>query len=219
MKKLYIGLAAFLLVGLWFTPAHAVSCVGAGDVTALSSCSDDGVTFSNFSVSAVGFTSAAVFIGNAAAGTQILPGSVNLGFQTSQTPTPQTGLADIILKYTVTAAAPILTGINLANGGTNVTIQEKVCQAAFVAGACAAGLLANLIVPSDSIAGTSTFATPVASYNVFKDLQFVGSPTSPAFLSDFTNSHETAPSPTPEPATLLLVGTVLTALGWRLRRR
>jgi len=220
MTKLLVILSFLLLLAVPI-PAPAISCVGAGDVTAIGSCSDGGVTFSNFGVSVAGFSSASIFIGSVPAGTQVLPGGVDLGFQTSQTPTPTTGLADIILKYQVTADAAVLSGVNLVNGGSNVIIQEKVCATPFVGGACAGGLLANLIAAPDSLNKSVAFDSAVASYFVFKDLQFAGTVDDPAFISDFVNSHELTGelAPTPEPATLLLFGSVLTAVGWRLRRR
>src|SRR4026207_59999 len=57
-----VTLMGVALVG---TPAEAISCIGAGNVTALgpSGCTQGGLTFSDFSVAAAGVTGGGGFLG------------------------------------------------------------------------------------------------------------------------------------------------------------
>lgn len=205
---------SLLLLGIVMvgSPAEAVpSCVGADDVTLLgpNGCVQGGLKFYDFNVSPTG-VAAKVFLG---AFSNVIGQDVNLNFQISHDPSPAT-LADILLYYTVQTVngAAELAGVDLFNPGHNVTIRETVCATPFNGGVCSTGLLADLIVP-----GNSSLAAPLTSLQsiayIRKDIQLLQG----AFISEFTNSHDL--TPTPEPATLLLVGSTLAALGVAIRRR
>jgi hypothetical protein len=226
MKKI-LFLAALLLLAIP-APAPAISCVGAGDVSTLTGGCDLGpVHFGDFAVSAQGQNgfAAAVFLAGApftnVTAEQTSGGQANLTFQVATTQAP--GLADILLSYSATAlnGLPLLGGINLSNGGTGVVINERACRTPFVGSTCADGLVANILVDQqDSQAVRFSPDVDLAQVFIRKDIVFSES----GFLSDFTNSHELGDigdiSPTPEPATLLQFGTVLTGRGsWSRRRR
>jgi len=198
-------------------PAEAIStCINIPNVTAgTADCTLDGLTFSHFAVSAsAGFSSAIVGIGP---NSVVSPGGVNLLFQVASTPT--LGPGDILLSYQVAASPGVqLTGINLTNDAITgpVTIGEIACRVPFVMGTTClpADRLASITASGPGqVAGT--FASPVTTAFLFKDIM-VGQG---GFISDFSNSHETAPAPTPEPATLLLLGTSMAGLGALLRKR
>jgi hypothetical protein len=193
-------------------PAEAISCVSADNVTALGpgGCDLGGLNFSSFAVSAVGLTGAKIFLGDFSA---VKGAHTNLAFQMVHEPSPA-NLADILFTYTVKTLSglPGLVGVDLFNGGQNVTIQERVCGSPFDNDiVCQAGLLAEYAVPGNSMA-SATF--PAAStLFIRKDIHLL----SDSFISEFTNSHELAP--VPEPATLLLLGSTFAAVGMAVRRR
>jgi len=226
-----------LLLGLvlaccaWASPAAAISCVGAGDVTGLTDCGLGPLTYSGFAVSAQGAVGGgAVFISGAPfTSTDGISQNI-LGLQVSNPVGAVAGLGDILLTYKTSSTDPTLLnlGVNLGNGGTNVTVNEQVCGSAFVQSTCAGGLLANLTAQPGQLV-TANFASPVAGDLFYKkDILFSGSPTNLAFLSDLSNSNEffsnpgggetPPPTATPEPATLLLFGSTLTGLGFMARR-
>ncbi|HEY7249032.1 MAG TPA: PEP-CTERM sorting domain-containing protein [Methylomirabilota bacterium] len=205
-----IALMGVTVVG---TPAEAVSCVGAGDVTLLGpvGCTQGGLTFTDFSVATAGFNGAKIFLSSLSTS---IGQDVNLNFQVTHDPSP-VSLADILFSYTVTAGAGTsLNGVDLFNPGQNVTIREVVCADPFVNGVCASTTLANLVV-----GGNSTLAAnfdPDSVISLRKDIQFGNN----AFISEFTQSHDTTGlTPTPEPATLLLLGTTLAGLGVAGRKK
>jgi PEP-CTERM motif-containing protein len=204
-----------LMGSVAITPtAEAVpSCVNAGNVTGLGSvgCDLGSLNFSDFVVSPVG-VAANIFLGGLSA---VVANNVNLTFQVSHDPSPAS-LADILFSYTVKTLSgrPELGGVDLYNAGKNVTIRETVCGTEFLNGVCTTGSLADYVVTGGSI-GNATFTPLASTIYVRKDIQLLQN----AFISEFTNSHDEPPTEAPEPATLLLLGSSLTALGVAARRR
>ena len=202
-----IALTGVAVVG---TPAEAISCVGAGDVTALgpAGCTQGGLTFSDFSVAAAGFTGVTIFLSPLSA---TVGQDVNLNFQVAHDPSP-VSLADILLFYTVTGGGgATLNGIDLFNPGQNVTIREVACADPFVNGVCGGTPLASLVVgPNSNLAASFD---PDSQIFIRKDIQFGID----SFISEFTQSHDL--TPVPEPATLVLLGSTLAGLGVFSRRK
>jgi hypothetical protein len=200
-------MAGFAVLG---PPAEAISCMNAGNVTALGAAGCDffGVNYSGFEVSPVG-VAANVFLGSFS---NDVGQTSNLTFQISHSPSPA-NLADILFYYTAKAiqAGTAITGVDLFNPGSNVTIRENACGTPFQNGVCTSGLLADLVVTEQSI-GVATFL-PEGTVYIRKDIQLLES----SFISEFTNSH--ALSEVPEPATMLLLGSSLAAAGMISRRR
>lgn len=187
------------------------SCMNADNVAALDTgCVLGGLSFTNFVVSPVG-VAAQVFLGGLSTVTST---GAYLTFQVSHDPSPA-NLADILLYYTVQTlnGLPGLSGVELFNAGSNVTIREAVCRSEFKNGVCPAGdVLADYVAPENSIR-SSSFPALASTIYVRKDIQLLQD----SFISEFTNGHDLSPSP--EPTTLLLVGSSLAALGLALRRR
>jgi hypothetical protein len=204
-----VAIIALMGVAIVGTPAEAISCVGAGDVTALgpTGCTQGGLTFADFSVAAAGFTGVKIFLSPLSA---TVGQDVNLNFQVAHDPSP-VSLADILFSYTVTGGGgATLNGIDLFNPGQNVTIREVACGDPFVNGVCGT-VLANLVVgPNSNLAQSFD---PDSQIFIRKDIQFGNN----SFISEFTQSHDL--TPVPEPATLVLLGSTLAGLGVFSRRK
>lgn len=212
MRRIVVLSLLLLGIMLVHAPAEAVpSCLGAGDVTLLGSagCVEGGLQFLNFAVSPAG-VAAKILLGTFS---NVTGQDVNLNFQISHDPSPA-NLADVLLYYQVQTLSGLadISGVDLFNPGHNVTIRETVCATPFDGGVCASGLLADLVVQ-----GNSSLAAPFTGLQsvayIRKDIQLLQD----SFISEFTNSHDLAS--TPEPATLLLLGSSFATLGVALRRR
>jgi hypothetical protein len=194
------------------TPAEAISCVGAGDVSLLgpAGCTQGGLTFTDFSVAVAGF-SGKIFLSLA---TTTIGQDVNLNFQGAHDPSP-VSLDNILFSYTVTAGpGGGLIRIALFSPGQNVTIREVACGEAFVNGVCGTPPLANLVAFANTTAAQNF--DPDSMVFIRKDMQFLNN----AFISEFTESHDTTGlPPVPEPAALVLLGSTLAGLGMASRRK
>ena len=193
-------------------PAEAVPvCTGAGDVTLIGpgGCNEGPMNFFDFNVSPAG-VAAKILLGTFST---VTGQQVNLNFQVSHDPSPA-NLADILFYYTGRAinGSTTLSAVDIFNPGHNVTIREEVCGTPFVGGTCASGVLADLIVPSNSHLAEQ-FPLLQSTIYVRKDIQLLQD----SFISEFTNSHDL--EAVPEPTTLLLLGSSLAALGAVVRRR
>jgi hypothetical protein len=216
-RVLLLSSLALLAVGWAVAPtgAEAISCLNVTNVTLLptAGCDFGGLTFSNFTVSAsAGFSNATVGLGTSSTAT---PTNVNLIYQLSTT--PGIGPGDVLLSYAVTAPPGIkLTGIDLTNDAITgpVTIGEVACRVMFSpSGTCAPADRLAALTAGVGESPNALFASPVEFMFLHKDIDVgVG-----GFISDFSNSHDI--SSTPEPATLLLLGSTLTGIGLAWRRR
>jgi len=189
--------------------AAPVACDEPGgyvDVTALSDgCYLGPLVFADFAVS----SNAGVGIG-ISDGSAMVGDSANLLF----TVNPANGPSDTTLIYSVTGGT---FGVDMALGTFtgNVTIIENVCTVnPTLLSNCAAQLgtpLASFAVDQNTTFDAALFDPPGTYGEVWvrKDISIEEG----GRLSDFINSHET-----PEPTTLLLMGTGLFALGLVKRR-
>src|SRR5262245_65886861 len=93
--------ATLVLMGMAVvgTPADAISCVGAGDVTLLgpAGCTQGGLTFNDFSVAPAGFTSEKVLLSTL---TTTIGQDVKLNLQVVHVPSP-VHQTELLLSYTL----------------------------------------------------------------------------------------------------------------------
>lgn len=212
MRRIAVLSLLLLALVMLHAPAEAIpSCMGAGDVTLLGvdGCVQGALQFKNFAVSPAG-VAAKILLGTFSS---VTGQDVNLNFQISHSPSPA-NLADILLYYTVQTINGVadIGRVDLLNPGHNVTIRETVCATPFDGGVCGSGLLADLVVPANSSLAAPLTSVQSLAY-IRKDIQLLED----SFISEFTNSHDLAS--TPEPATLVLLGSSFATLGMALRRR
>jgi hypothetical protein len=181
---------------------NVVTTLGTGTGNACYVSPEDGILFSDFSVSP---TTETIGIANGAGTTGVYGSDVVLVFQVS----PATPDTDTLLSYTVTGG---IQGIDLgftATGGT-VTITETACSEAFTMDTCPTGhLLATIGGTLNDASQTfnATF-TPTSTVYIQKDID-LGSGT----VTDFSDSVLT-----PEPMTLSMLGVGLLGIGLVRRR-
>ena len=182
-----------------------------------------GLTFSNFNVMPAGGASTA-FIDLVSV--DLTGSTVSLNFNPNMS--VPTGHLDIHFYYQVTGNA---TGVDLALGGVNATVIERVCSQPIpstggMANVCASGSsLANFVAfsnPPGPNTANATFPSGSGStFYVYKDIGVTAGQLQPGggALSSFTQSWETGGGgQVPEPASMLLIGSGFIALGM-LRRR
>jgi hypothetical protein len=109
------------------------------------------------------------------------------------------------------------------SSGTGIaSIDETLCLGDTFADGCAHGLALSLNTEHDAIShkmtGFINFA-PVTVIGVTKDLSVVGGPSGVARLSGLQERFFETPGTVPEPASLILFGSGLLALGGFVRRR
>jgi len=221
MKKVFAVAAALFLVAA-LGSAAPMCTTGPTLLTSSFSCSIGGLTFSNFQVMAAA--------GNSAPEVDLVSadtasGMVNLQFNPNMSAPPSGGSQDIYFWYQVSGG---VTGVQSTVGGSNASILEKVCSAAFSGTSCNNGVtLASLAVFS-APPGPSSASANIASTNplfVFKDINV--SPNSPSagggILTEFTQSFSTGAGgaggagggqggQVPEPVSFVLMGSGLVAL-------
>lgn len=227
MRKILACLVVLAAVGLTSSVASAgvVACdtltspppganvmgsqLGVGDP----GCIENGLTFSNFSVSSVP-TGMQVFLQSAApSGT-----GATLGFQIAGF-TLTSGVADLQLIYEVSGSN--ITSVDNTFGGTaGSSIAETVCKgtAVPVGGSCASGTYLTSF--SNNIAGGTVSASFAAQNSIWiiKDITAALTPgLNSITVSGFANS--TYSSGVPEPMTLSMMGVGLLGLGLISRRR
>ena len=214
MKPIWACLAAVLLLA-GVAGATPACTSGPSWLTASTTLSCGGLTFSNFNVvaAAPGTNPMIAYVSADLTGP-----TVNLEFN----PGLMGAVAPQDLHFYFQVTGVPITGVDLAVGGTSASVDEMACSAAIptsgpMKNLCPVGTtLANMVAfsyPAQNYTSV-TFGTPVNTLYIFKDIG-VGMGGS---LSSFTESFEIQ-NQTPEPASLLFIGSGLVALGWLRRRR
>jgi hypothetical protein len=245
MKRVSIFSVLFLTAALaqaWATTAPPTSCDGVnlGSILATAaptfSCQVGDKVFSNFTyidsstggVIAVPATGVTVdTLGPAGSGADVLNGNIGLEFNSSWTAqTNQTNDGTIGFTVTVVGSSNLeiedfglaqISGVSVT-GSALATVTEKGCGPS----PCTPGRLGVLTfdngTPSTSQTVNDTIFTPVSSVSVLKDIVVNGGTTSGSFAGISLVQDTFSQTGVPEPATMLLVGSVLCGIA-AIRRR
>ena len=227
MKKLSLLLS--VLLGTSAIAMASVACpVSTYDNYLGFSCTIDDKTFSNFSYASSASGGAALI---PPSGVAVVPITTpnNPGFLfSSGFGVISNQIQDEFFGFTVLVnlgGHPIddITLLQLGTGFTGTgaaSIAETVCLGDTFADGCLHGTIASLsTVDNSSLVKLSdhiTFA-PVLEVDVVKDLELFGGPNGSAFVSGVENQFSEVV--TPEPSTLLMLGTGIVGLGGILRRK